>query len=176
MDFDIGSLIYILVTIVAIVAGVAGKKKKKRSLTNSPSGEEKASSPAGGFFSKLEKQLENFTAETSNSFENLKQEPLVSEEEVVVEKDYFESRFEQVEQETHDDLSSKMATYEGIFNPNDEKNSELLASEGISVTDPLELVDLEQDVYNDFDQAKITEAFDLRAAVIYSTIINRIEI
>ncbi len=180
MDIDIGSLIYILITVIAIIGGVAGKKKKPKGARD------KNVKP--GFLGKLEAQLENFTQEAKDSFGNMKQEPEPGDmeyeeamehkekEEYVEEKDYFEKLGEEYETDNLNEARGNFAAYEGLISPDEEQNEVLIESEGISTTGDVAVSNISEDDPWDFDQQDEMEDFDLQTAVIYSTIINRIEI
>ena len=177
MDLDIGSLIYILITVVAVIAGIA-RKRKKPATGGAPAEEGESSSPKGGFFGKLEQQLENFATEAKGSLEKMTGQSLSNEPETVAvdERDYFEKKTDDYEAIDKNDLRNNFAEYEGLYSPDDEQNFELLESEGIRVTDALEMIHLGEDQERRFDDVKVLEEFDARTAIIYSTIINRIEI
>ena len=178
MDFDIGSLFYIVITIVIVIAGIVGKKKKPAAGSRATGAKEgaKEKSTSGGFFGKLEAQLENFAAEAKQSMGNLQQEPVIEEDEVVVERDYFESMSDDYEKRKEPELKVDMAAYEGLYSPDDIENDPLMEAEGISVTDALELIHLDEYHTGSFDDQQIIEDFDARTAIIYSAIINRREV
>lgn len=179
MEIDIGSLIYILITIVAVIAGIAGKKKKSvagSGTTGAAEGAEEKSTK-GGFFGKLEAQLERFAEEAKQSVSNLQQNPVIEEDEVAVERDYFESMSDDYDNRKEPELLGEMAaSYEGLYSPDDLQNDPLMEAEGISATDALELIHLDEDQTGEFEDQQIIEEFDFRTAIIYSAIINRIEI
>jgi len=181
MDLDIGSLFYILMAIVAVIGGIA--RKRKKTTTEAPVAEEGSESSKEGFFGKLEKQFEGFADEAKNSMQNLKNDFIpgsapVKEAEYaeVDERDYFEKMNDEYEAADKNDLKNNFAKYEGLWSPDDEQNDELMESEGISVTDALELSHLDEDQEISFEDMKMLKEFDARTAIIYSTIINRIEI
>ena len=181
MEFDIGSLIYILVTIVAIIGGIAGKKKKPAKRVTSD--EEGSGSPTVGFFGKLEKQITDFATEAKGSMENIKNEFIPdavatseSEDVELDERDYFEKLGDDYEAIDKSALKNNFAEYEGLYSPDDEQNFELLESEGISTMDALELTGLDEGQESGIVDFEMLDDFDLRTAIIYSSIINRIEI
>lgn len=183
MELDIGSLFYILITIIAVIAGIANKKKKKAVVgtgavkTVEATDGKEGKSTKGGFFSKLEAQLERFATEAKQSIPGLQQEPLIKEEEVGVERDYFESKSDDYDKRQEPELLGNMAAaYEGLYSPDDLQNDPLMEAEGISATDAMEFTHLDEDQERSFEDQQIIEDFDIRTAIIYSTIINRIEI
>jgi uncharacterized protein (DUF433 family) len=181
MDLDIGSLIYILITVVAIIGGIAGKKKKPTKGVTSE--EEGSGTPIEGFFGKLGKQLESFSVEAKGSIEGLKNEFIpdtdaTTETETVEvdERDYFEKMSDDYDAIDKNDLKNNFAEYERHYSPEDKQDFELLETEGMSTSDALELFHLDEDSEEIPYDFKDLENFDLRTAIIYSSIINRIEI
>lgn len=177
MEFDIGSLIYILITIVAVIGGIAKKKKKQAGDAPIEEGGSESKSK-GGFFGKLEQQLEKFAVDAKGSLEGLTGQSSTNEPEPVEldERDYFEKMSDDYEAIDKNDLRNNFAQYEGLYSPDDEQNFELLEAEGIIVTDGMELSQLDGDQEMSFNNDEVLEGFDARTAIIYSTIINRIEI
>lgn len=183
MDFDIGSLLYIIITIIAVIAGIAGKKKKKPAPGAAAEeafaeDEVQTESTKGGFFGKLEAQFESFAEEAKRKVNDLQENPVVVENNDIVENDYFDNLNAEHEKgiEAKSEIVSNMAAYEGIFSPDDEQNDPLMESEGISMTDTLEMIHLSEDQTRSFEDLQILEEFDARTAIIYSAIINRLEI
>jgi len=173
MEFDIGTLIYIIITIVAIVAGVAGKKKKPGA--GQPGAEDQKAT--GGFFGKLEEQFSGFIDEARSEFvtEDEQAEPASGgqaedipvqayDDPVAVDEDY-EKRGD----------SNYYAQYEGVYDPDAQTNLDLMEAEAVRTTDPdaIEVIDVEE--LPQADYFEIVKDFDLGTAVIYSTIINRKE-
>ena len=176
MDLDIGSLFYILITVFAVIAGIA--KKKKKPATGEPVGEEGSDSPKPGFFGKLEQQLESFVADAKGSLGGLTgQSPAKEPEyEEVDERDYFEKLNDDYEAHDKGDYRNKLSAYEGISSPDDNDTFELIDTDGIAAFDSMELVHLDMDAESSFEVVSELEDFDARTAIIYSSIINRIEI
>ena len=173
MEFDIGTLIYIIITIVAIVAGVAGKKKKPG--TGQPGAEDQKAT--GGFFGKLEEQFSGFIDEARGEFvtdnEQVEPAPDGQTEDTPVQA-YDDAVAVDVDDEKHED-NSYYAQYEGVYDPDAQANLDLMAAEAIRTTDPdaIEVIDVEE--LPQADYFEIVKDFDLGTAVIYSTIINRKE-
>ena len=159
-DFDFGNLIYVIAAIVAMFAGVFNKKKKPAG--NKPQGQPQKTP---NFLEKLEQQLTGFMGE---------EKVTASEEEFTFENDFEEEAAVVADPEVV--MESPYASYEGMMNPNREKNRDLLSSEAIRSTEShqiMEVVDLDEEEGRDL--AEIIENFDLGAAVIYSSILSRQE-
>lgn len=177
MDFDIGTLIYIIITIVAIAAGAFGKKKKP---VSKPfvEGEE---SESKGFFGKLEEQFGGFIEEAKGSVQNITSEFIPEEKELVeeplVQSDYkgYESLLDKYTNGIPAD-DSPLQEFEGLFDSDEEENEDLISSEAIRSNEDgqiMEVIDTDPNSYVDYDQ--MIRNFDLGSAVIYSSIINREE-
>lgn len=171
MDFDIGTLIYIIVTIVAVIAGAAGKKKKPVA-TGAPTESSEAESQNPGFFKKLEDQLGNIVDEAKSSVQEITDEFKPSSEQPV--DPFFATPVqEEVEERHHESLFDQ---YEGLFDPDAQENQELMESEAVRSTDAGEILHaVEVDEYEHPDYFEIVKDFDLGTAVVYSTIISRPE-
>ena len=164
MEIDIGTLIYILIMIVAIVFGAFNKKKKPA--TGEPVNEEKSS---GSFFDKLEQQLTGFVDETRASVQSVAEDiPPGVEQEIL-----SAGEGEEADEEITDSLYSG---YSGIFDAESVLRSNASNDEGERAIDQsmiLELIETDEIQYPDYYD--IVEEFDLGTAVIYSAIINRKE-
>lgn len=154
MEFDIGNILYVVITLVAIIASLLGKKKK-------PAGQNKKP----GFFENLEQVLkmgqedpvlsdlqdyEPDLGEEDAEYEYLHEdEPLIAEQAVMEEAP-----------------SSIFADYEGLM------ASVQAPLDGKAASDQMELIDLDDG--DEPDYFDIVKDFDARTAVIYSAIINRV--
>ncbi|MFZ5940743.1 MAG: hypothetical protein ACOYXB_09230 [Bacteroidota bacterium] len=168
MDFDLGNILYILVTIVAIVAGIAGKKKKPAA----PSGNSaRPSAPAATFLEQLGVNLEDLGVEARR--ENVEETP-VREEPSWIEMNRVEEEMEEQPETISESFVSAFSAYEGIYNPESESNKPLLEREGIRVTEPIEIIELDDDAPG-VDPAMVGEHFDITRAIIYSEILRRRE-
>ncbi len=143
MDFDIGNILYVVITLVAIVASLLGKKKK-------PGG--KKAKP--GFFENLEKVLK--MGQEDPALADLKDhEPDLPEEdgEIIITQ-----------------TSSLMEEYERSQSVRDSSLAESgkldVARSTVSTED---FVEEEEE----FEFLEILEDFDAGSAVVYSAIINR---
>ena len=175
MDFDIGTLFYILITIVAIVAGVLGQKKKPVEGQQVP-GE---NSGPFSFFSKLEEQIEGLVDDKGG---DAVQEQ--AEEAVVAPANYDGNRiyqekgsFDWTTEEGGDGryADSTYNQFEGVYDLGMKESLESIIEEAERTTsdEAIEVIEVEDISYTDY--FKVVEDFDLGTAVIYSAIINRKE-
>ena len=174
MEFDIGTLIYIIITIIAIVAGVAGQKKKPAGGTGDT--EEGASK---GFFDKLEEQLTGFAGEARETAGSVAEEikaPFTEEQPEAEREVASDDRREHDKNYWQNNIDSAYDEYAGIYDPDQQDELEQISEEAIRSTNPddaLEVIEMEESSHPDYYE--IVSEFDLGTAVIYSTIINRKE-
>ncbi len=152
MDFEIGNILYIVITLVAVIVGVLGKKKKP---ANGGSSAPK-SGARPGFMENLERVLQ------------MGQEPVEITELQNFEEDVPVEELVPVHtaEESFDDLRNRpsiMDEYDRIMNRS--KDGEL--SEAMDVID--------FDEMQGTDYFEIVRDFDAGTAVVYSTIINRLD-
>ena len=162
MDFEIGNILYIVITLVAVIIGILGKKKKQgRQGSGEEGGETKP-----GFLENLERVLtmgqENPEVADLQAFE----EGLPVEEEVEPET-ALESRWESLK------APNIMDEYDRIMRGDDKVDPEILLAEGEHITQSTELADWDHESGTDYFE--IVKEFDARTAVIYSAIINRLD-
>lgn len=162
MDFEIGNILYIVITLVAVIIGILGKKKK-------PGGQgkvEEGGETRPGFMENLERVLmmgqENQEVADLQAFE----EDLPAEVEVGSEPE-LESRWESLR------APNIMDEYDRIMEGNDEADQDSIFAEGEHITQSMELVDLDHESGSDYFE--IVKEFDARTAIIYSAIINRLD-
>jgi hypothetical protein len=172
MDFDIGTLIYIVITLVAVIAGAFSQKKKP---AGKPSGgEAEPSASSGNIFSRLEKQFEGFVDEAKEATQEIRQEFISSEEALEEIRDddfvFAEEVHEERQNEEKEPVTTAFAGFEGTFDPELVMNRELIEAEANRSTE-LQVIELDEELYADYYE--IVEDFDLGTAVIYSAIINR---
>ena len=171
MEFDFGTILYILITIIAIIAGVAGKKKKPASR---PEGAESPDSDSGeGFFDRLERQFSEFGEETrqqASEEEDARQE--AQPDPVVYQP--VEEASERISGRVEDSRSSE-SHFQGLYDPEKQDNVDIMRSEAEQSDEALEVVELEDEEEPGADYFEIVKDFDLGTAVIYSSIINRRE-
>ena len=162
MEFDIGSILYIVITLVAVLIGVLGKKKKP----GAPGTGEVSGKARPGFMENLERLLtmgqENPAIVDLQEFE----EDLPTEEERIPELE-SKSRWQPMK------APSILNEYERIMQGNQQEASDIYFKEGGSMTESLELIDLDEDSGTSFPD--IVSDFDARKAIVYSAIINRLD-
>ena len=174
MDFDIGNLIYIIATLVAIIVGLLGKKKKKPMGEGGPASEPEPRK--NNIFEALGKELEGFMVQNQPNVSQPEEEAFIEEE--AYDRDVYEpltSGYQPIDFDPDPDPVPDpfMSEFEGSLNPNTEKNYDLLQSEAISSTPELQVIDLDEDEGQDYFE--VVKDFDLETAVIYSAVINRTE-
>lgn len=153
MDLDIGNILYVVITLVAIIASVLGKKKK-------PGG--KQSKP--GFLENLDKILKMGQEDPS----------------VVTLQDFEPDISEESEEEFAPEVSgimkgapSLLEEYEMLLKNRGGSLVEEMHYEGDDADDSLEVEDLDDERGTDYFD--IVRDFDAETAVIYSAIINRLD-
>jgi len=162
MDFDIGNILYIVITIVAVLVGVLGKKKKPApGGTVGETGERRPS-----FMENLERVLtmgeeESMVAELKPYEEDLPAEEVVQTEAEAANEDIVRS-------------PGMLEQYESIMNHRADGDTDRIQTEGESLLNPLEVEDL--DYEDGTDYFEIVKDFDAGTAVVYSAIINRLDI
>ena len=160
MDFDIGNLLYIVITLVAVIVGVLGKKKKPADGGSGAPGE---SAARPGFLENLERVLQ--MGQEQPEIKDLQEfETDLPDEEVL-----------RVE-ESHADLRNRpsiMDEYDRIMNQsNAGEIGSMMAEDGLT-DGTLEVIDLDGEQGNNYFE--IVRDFDAGTAVVYSTIINRLD-
>ena len=152
MDFEIGNILYIVITLVAVIVGVLGKKKKPANGGSSAPGSE----ARPGFMENLERvlQMGQEPAEITE-LQNFEEDVPVEEEVPVhtAEKSFNDLR----------NRPSIMDEYDRIMNRS--KDGEL--------SEALEVMDLDE--MQGTDYFEIVREFDAGTAVVYSAIINRLD-
>ena len=161
MDFDIGNLLYIVITLVAVIIGVLGKKKKP---ADGGSGAPK-SAARPGFLENLERVLQMGQEQTE--IKNLQdfEADLPDEEAITVEAE-----------ESHSDLRNRpsiLEEYDRIMNQSKEGELGSMMEEGGFTDGALEVVDIDETQGNNYFE--IVRDFDAGTAVVYSAIINRLD-
>ncbi len=166
MEFDIGNILYVVITLVVIIVGLLGKKKKPAS---TGSEQDTSSRPQGGIMENLEKILS--MGQEDPLIMDLKdhESDLYAEEE----REYEETELESSPAETGSDQTFQ-AEYQQILDRlnNRESDASLFEEEGGNL-EPLELIQLEDEQGTDYFE--IIKDFDAGTAVVYSAIINRVD-
>jgi hypothetical protein len=174
MEFDIGTLFYILITIVAIVASVLGKKKK-------PADDEYSSDEESGpfgFFSKLEEQISGLADDAREGVQQVAEKVIPEEQpddqRILQDKDSYDWQ-----SESYDGDSANAGEYynefQGYYDSEQQENLDAIIKEVERSTsdDAIQVIEVEDLSHPDY--FKIVDNFDLGTAVIYSAIINRKE-
>ena len=159
MDFEIGNILYIVITLVAVIVGVLGKKKKPADGGSSAPGSEARPS----FMENLERVLQ--MGQEPGEITELQE----SEEDLPVEGVVPVHTAE----ESFDDIRNRpsiMDEYERIMNRS--KDGEFVMEDG-ELSEALEVIDIDE--MQGTDYFEIVREFDAGTAVVYSTIINRLD-
>ena len=156
MDFEIGNLFYIVITVVAIIIGVLGRKKKPAG--QGTGGTEGKSQP--GFLENLERA---FNMGQEDQVVNLRDH----EEDLPVE--------EEVEAPTQVPMNGGggiLEEYERMIGrKNDTAESGIILSGANSLNEALEVIHIDEEEGTDYFE--VIKDFDAGTAVVYSAIINR---
>lgn len=177
MEFDIGTLIYIVITILAVILGAKGKKKKPG--TGDFSHDEEAS---GGFFSRFEEQLGGLVNQgvgVENSGYDDVDDELAEVKPASEPANYKQTNLDDYKARMSGgkpDPDSPYRNFEGEYNPDEEENMDLTRMEANRSTDDHSILDIiEIDALTNPNYSELIEEFDLGEAIIYSEIINRKE-
>lgn len=155
MDFDIGNILYVVITLVAIIASLLGKKKKPGTKESKP-----------GFLENLEKAL-NMGQEDPAVVDLQDYEPDLEEDERP-DPVFYEEASEQSKQ-----APTLMEEYEKMMADRQASGYASMHFDGEEVSEPLEVINLEEEGGTDYFE--IVKDFDAGTAVVYSAIINRVE-
>lgn len=162
MDFEIGNILYIVITLVAVIVGLLGKKKKPAGQGEGAEGGE----ARPGFMENLERALrmgqENPEVADLQSFEeDLPAEALVDSE---AESD---ARYEPMK------APSIMDDYERIMHNSLEDSPDIFFTGEGDMNQVLEVIELDEESGAGF--LDIVQEFDGKTAIVYSAIINRLD-
>ena len=158
MDFDIGNIFYVVITLVAVIVGILGKKKKP---SGTGSGE---NAPKSGFLENLEKVF------TMGQEDQLVVDLQDDEMDIPVEESEYEPA---VSDKVSREAPRLMNEYERYMERSEKADHDIILSERDMVADSLQIIDLEDDHGTDYFE--VVKDFDARTAIVYSAIINRIE-
>ena len=162
MEFDIGTILYIIITLVAVLIGVLGKKKKPADGgSGTPAGETRPS-----FMENLERVL-------TQGQEQPRIAELRNYEEDLPAEDYLAEEPEEQVQPMADPGMTLMQEYELIRKEGGISDPDLIMAEGGTESETLEVIDLDYETGTDYFE--IVRDFDAGTAVVYSAIINRID-
>jgi hypothetical protein len=164
MDFDIGNILYVVITLVAIIAGLLGRKKKPAN--QSPKETSDESQP--GFMENIERILRM-------GQENPQVADLQDYEEDI---DFDESKpvaplKSELVAETLVPSTSILDDYDRIMNSINEVDYDVSFADGDHLDESLKLGDMDHEGESNYFE--IVKDFDARTAVIYSAIINRLD-
>jgi hypothetical protein len=165
MEFDIGNILYVVITLVAILVGLLGKKKKK------PEGQgngEPGEQAQPGFMENLEQML-RMGQENPQPVDLLEQEEdLLPEESMPVSEQFSEYKAEPL-------ISggSVLDDYDKIMGGFSEVDPDFMLTDGDDLGEALKVIDLDQEEGTDYFE--IVKDFDAGTAVVYAAIINRLD-
>lgn len=159
MDFDIGNLLYIIITLVAVSVGLLGKKKKPAQQAPGEDGAE--TTPA--FLENLQRAFNMDLQDQAVTEYGEYEEEVPGEEEIVEPAPAPVAA-----------PSSMMQEYERLYEERmTNVNREITYAASEILTEPLEVIRIEEEVRTNYFE--IIRDFDAGAAVVYSAIINRID-
>ena len=161
MDFDIGNILYIVITIVAVTVGLLGKKKP----ADGGSGAE-GNDARPGFMQNLERVLQMGQEPQEVQYIHESEEDLPAEE--IVEVQAVEGVLSDVRSRP-----SIMDEYDRIMKSGTDGELDLTRSGEESMSEVLEVVDLDE--FPGTDYFEIVKDFDAGTAIVYATIINRLD-
>ena len=158
MDFEIGNILYVVITIVAIIIGLLGKKKKPAKAVSGAAEETGGS----GFMDNLGKVFN--MGDEEQVFQNA---PVY--EEAPVKEEVLTEGLRVTES------SDYMADSVNSYDPELEANVDMiLADADLMNSDSLSVIDIDE-VGEGTDYFEVIQNFDAGTAVVYSAIINRFE-
>ena len=165
MDFDIGNILYIVITLVAVIVGVMGKKKKKPAEGGSSAPE---SGARPGFMENLERILQMGqepveVAELQEFEADLPVEETVAAAAAAVDDPFVDIRHR----------PTIMEDYDRIMGRGKAGELEFMLDDGELAADAGEVLDLNEESGTNYFE--IIKDFDARTAIVYSTIINRLD-
>lgn len=165
MDFDIGNILYIVITLVVVIVGLMGKKKKPAQ----GGGGEGSSQTAAGFLENLEKAFNMGKEEQAVMDLGDYEEDLPFEDELVEETPVKEPETMTLMEEYERMMERRQATVERSSIQERIDNME----------GPMEIIDIDEekgvDEAEEIDYLQLGRNFDAGKAIIYASIINRID-
>ncbi|MCA1746603.1 MAG: hypothetical protein LC655_02830, partial [Bacteroidales bacterium] len=156
MDFDIGTLFYILITIIAIVASVLGKKKKPAE------GQQSSDEESGpfGFFSKLEEQIEGLVDDTKKEVHQVSEEIIPAEVITAEQRDdnrilQDKDSYDWQSASFHEDTATSGDYYnefEGYYDPKKQEGLDAIIEEAENSTsdEAIQVIDVEDISHPDY--------------------------
>jgi hypothetical protein len=162
MDFEIGNILYIVITLVAVIVGVLGKKKKP-----ADGGSDAPKSAARpGFMENLERVLQMGKEQAGITELQDFEEDLPSEEVLPV----------PAMEQDQTDLRNRpgiMEEYDRIMKRGKDGELDFMLDGIEHSADAMEVYNVDEVPGTDYFE--IVRDFDARTAVVYSTIINRLD-
>jgi hypothetical protein len=172
MDVDIGNILYIVITLVALSLGLLGRKKKKPG-TGGPDGSGSESQP--GFLENLERVFSSLGQEAQQVVDLRDNEPDLALDENEYEPFIApEAQMEPVHGRFTDQYDRIMGR--GGESEKEQWQEEKIKPESVfgpRSTGPLEVIDLDNQTGVDYFQ--VIKDFDAGTAIVYSAIINRLD-
>jgi hypothetical protein len=167
MDFDIGNILYIVITLVVIIVGILGKKRKQPAKPLITDGSDSESRP--GFMENLKEVLE-MGREDPVFMDFSEGEPEIPAEKVVEKKPVIaKSVLEQAMEER-----KRFMGYEPIRQDLKYEENDTILAETDSVIEPLQVIQIEEEEKRT-DYFEIARNFNAGKAIVHSAIINRID-
>ena len=162
MDFDIGNILYIIITLVAVMIGLLGKKKKPaEGDTGAAEGESRP-----GFLENLERAL------TMDQEQPQVRDLRDFEADLPAEEYTEELPVEEIKPQVLK-KPGILEEYERIMSRRSELGQDIMMAEGGVLSESLEVIDLDEEYGTDYFE--IVKEFDAGTAVVYSAIINRLD-
>ncbi|MFH0756635.1 MAG: hypothetical protein V2B15_05040 [Bacteroidota bacterium] len=166
MKFDIGNILYIVITLVVVIVGVMGRKKKPAPTGSVPG--DAGRQPQGGFMESLEKVLRTgqedpVLIDFQEQAVDLYGEEVMGYEEAVPEPSPIVTA----------DLPTFQEEYQQILDRLNSRESEIFLPQVDGNPEPLVVIDLEAQEGTDY--FKIIKDFEAGTAIVYSAIINRVD-
>jgi hypothetical protein len=165
MEFDIGTILYVVITVIALIIGVIGRKKKPAG-TGSPEGS--AHETGGSFFESFERAFSMEQAERTVFMP----EPDEYEAPEPGEPQYAEKYESPYSGRLETGRGSILEEYDRIMGGQGGYGSDTLF-EGERSTETMEVTELGDE--SDVDFFEIIKDFNASTAIVYSAIINRID-
>ncbi|MEN8201940.1 MAG: hypothetical protein ABFS28_05040 [Bacteroidota bacterium] len=168
MDFDIGNLLYVVITLVAIIVGLLGKKKKPVDKGTGESGDE----ARPGFMENLEKVLRMGQEDPQPvDIQDYEEEIFTEEYEAAAEPTSGPAA--ETVAEPAFPSHSIMDDYDKIMGEFIEGGHDIFRTDGDNTDESLKVIDLDHEAGTDYFE--IVKDFDAGTAVVYSAIINRLD-
>ncbi len=166
MKFDIGNILYLVITLVVVIVGVLGRKKKPAPAGSAP--KDTGRQPQGGFMESLEKVLkmgqeDPVVMDFQEQAADLYGEEVMGYEEPVPEPSPIGAG----------DIPTFQEEYQQILDRLNSRESEVFLPQVDGNSEPLEVIDLEEQ--EGIDYFKIIKHFEAGTAIVYSAIINRVD-